>query len=533
MEENKDKEYYFNKGNEYLKKGEYKKAIENFTKAIELDERDKEAYFNRGLAYSCLEEYEKAIEDFTNAIDIDEKHKDAYFFRGNIYNFLEEYEKAIEDFTKVIDIDKKSKEAYFNRGLAYGKLKKYEKAIEDFTKFIELDEKYKEVYFFRGLSYYSLEEYKKAIKDFKKAIELDKKYKEVYFYIGIVYSLLKNYKRAIKDFNKFIDLDKIDNVTENKGKNENNILSNISFTDNVLNFLYDILIDCKWDLESEEKKILVALIINSYKLIEKFEVNEPKQFLHYTKATTLKFLLHNEKDMEKDKNEESIFPKLRLNNAVYMNDPEEGKFFKKILLEMDKNNNELNKNFKTFDDEDLLNNKDYTYLTCFAPVEEKDKLPMWVHYGDGGKGVSIVFNEKFFKSTELYKVKYLDIKDIYNDDIYIEVENIYNVLKNVNSEKEIFLQLTNVILNYVSYLFKDKAYSYEQEVRIIKLRDYNDVKIDKQYDIPKLYIDFETPITNEMIDEIIIGPKGDFETILAYAKYVGIKKVSKSNIKYR
>ena len=289
-------------------------------------------------------------------------------------------------------------------------------------------------------------------------------------------------------------------------------------------------------MESKEKKTLVELIINVYKLIKKFKIKEPKKLLHYTKASTLKFLFQNEKDVEKDKNEKSIFPKLRLNNAVYMNDPEKGKIFKKILSNIDKNN-KLNKNFKMIDDEYLLNNKDYTYLTCFSPVKEKDKLPMWIHYADGGNGVSIVFNEDFFKNTELYKVKYLDVNNISNDDTFKEfkeeIENIYSILTKFNSEKEIFLQLANVILNYASYLFKDKAYSYEEEVRIIKLRDYNEAKIDKKYDVPKLYIDFETPITSDMIDEIIVGPKGDFEAISAYAKYVGIKKVSKSKIKYR
>lgn len=142
----------------------------------------------------------------------------------------------------------------------------------------------------------------------------------------------------------------------------------MQFEDNILYFIPSILIECKWDLDKEEKKLLFKLIINVYKLMEICRVKEPKKLLHYTKASTLKFLFQNEKDMEKDKNEKSIFPKLRLNNTVYMNNPEEGKIFKKILLNIDKNN-KLNKNFKMIDDEYLLNNKDYTYLTCFSPVK--------------------------------------------------------------------------------------------------------------------------------------------------------------------
>ena len=495
MEENKI--YHFRKGSEYLINGEYEKAIEDFTKVIEIDKNCKDAYLGRGSAYGKLEKYEKTIEDFTKVIEIDKNLKKVYCARGDAYGILKEHEKAIEDFTKVIEIDKNYKDAYWGRGLGYNALKDYKKAIEDYTRLIELDKNFE--------------------------------YKEAYFNRGGIYINLKEYEKAIEDFNQFIDLD------EKNNNNDNNILSNMKFEDNVLYFIPSILIECKWDLDKEEKKLLVKLIINSYELMEICRVEKTGKLLHYTKASTLKFLLQNKKDTEKDENGESIFPKLRLNNAVYMNDPSEGKIFNDLSI-----NNNIKRIISS-------NNEYYTYLTCFCSGEEKDKLPMWIHYGDRGNGICIVFREEFFKDTSLYKIQYLDPKNfkvnkIYKTDdkktkaIKRELNEILKTLgknKIKNSKNTMFLEITNIILNYVSYLFKDKAYSYEEEVRIIKLRDYNEAKIDKQYDVPKLYIDFERPITSDMIDEIIVGPKGDFEAISAYAKYVGIKKVSKSKIKYR
>jgi tetratricopeptide (TPR) repeat protein len=51
------------KGTNFAKLGEYKKAIECFDKAIELNPNLAEAYCNRGNAYFYLKQYERAIED--------------------------------------------------------------------------------------------------------------------------------------------------------------------------------------------------------------------------------------------------------------------------------------------------------------------------------------------------------------------------------------------------------------------------------------------------------------------------------------
>ena len=47
-----DAEAYLNRGVAYGHKGQYDKAISEFTKAIEINPRDAEAYYNRGLSYS-------------------------------------------------------------------------------------------------------------------------------------------------------------------------------------------------------------------------------------------------------------------------------------------------------------------------------------------------------------------------------------------------------------------------------------------------------------------------------------------------
>ena len=204
------------------------------------------------------------------------------------------------------------------------------------------------------------------------------------------------YPEAINDFKEAIKLNKSGNE-KNKNTDDNNyILNKIKLTDNILNLIDDILQNNKSKvLQGDDSINLIRLVCLCYYLMEAIKINssvvKEEKIVHYTKASTLQFLLLKDHTA-----------KLRLNNAIYMNDPEEGQILKKVLLGQ---NNELENLLK---DEDV---KNYTYLTCFSPYDKRDELPMWVHYGDGGKGVGLVFSNSFFDEADLYKVLYIDIKN--------------------------------------------------------------------------------------------------------------------------
>ena len=92
----------------------------------------------KGLKLSELRKYEKAIEDATKAIDLDPNQPNNYNIRGEVYYELKEFEKAIEDASKLIDLDPNEPHNYNLRGKAYCELKEFEKAIKDANKAINL-----------------------------------------------------------------------------------------------------------------------------------------------------------------------------------------------------------------------------------------------------------------------------------------------------------------------------------------------------------------------------------------------------------
>ena len=85
-------------------KGRYDRAIEDYNKAIALDQNDAKAYYNRGVAYDGKGQYDGAIEDYNKAIALDPNLADAYNNRGLAYAIKGDMGRAISDFQKACDM---------------------------------------------------------------------------------------------------------------------------------------------------------------------------------------------------------------------------------------------------------------------------------------------------------------------------------------------------------------------------------------------------------------------------------------------
>lgn len=520
---------YLDKDYEGVKKY-FTKAIDGYSEVIKSGKGDISVYDNRGVAYMCTKKHIEAKEDFTKAIELGANDKDIYRNRGIAYTSMGNYANALEDFAKAIELGANDEATYENRGFAYLHLEYYTEAVEDFTKAIQLGANNKLIYVGRGSAYIGIKNYPKVIDDFTKAIKSGINSKVIYVGRGVAYIATKDYQKAKEDFTQVIKLNKKDNEKSNTTGDDNYISNEIKLTDNIFDLIPDILQNNKSKVLLDDETLnLIELVYYCYDLMDEIKIEPSKlngeKIVHYTKAGTVQYLL--KKDHK---------AKLRLNNAVYMNDPEEGQILKMVLCQLGQNN-ELENLFK---DENV---KNFTYLTCFSLHNERNELPMWVHYGDGGNGVGLVFHSSFFDKTDLYKVQYMDVNnpDIkkLNENVQEKITAILNLLQEDgirNNTRTEFKVYVNIILNYVSYLFKDKAYEYENEVRILNYRDYAGSDINtvvSESGIPRLFIEYEECITDKNCVEVIVGPKAQYTEIAAYAKYVGIQKVSQSEIKYR
>jgi protein O-mannosyl-transferase len=197
---------YNNRGISHNGLGNYRQAIQDFARAIEIKPNYAESYYNRGIAYNGLGNYKQAIEDFNKTIERIPGNADPYISRGIAYNGLGNYRQAIENFNKAIEIRPDHAGAYSNRANAYIGLGNYTHAIEDYNEAIRLKADSEIIYYDRGTLYTMQGQYQLAIEDFNKTISLNPNYIKAYNNRGLTYTQMGFYQKGIENFNEAIRL---------------------------------------------------------------------------------------------------------------------------------------------------------------------------------------------------------------------------------------------------------------------------------------------------------------------------------------
>jgi tetratricopeptide (TPR) repeat protein len=118
---------------DYDRRGEYDRAIADYSEAMRLSPTSGSAYTlnRRGYAYHAKGEYDRAIADYNEAIQTDSKYVFAYHNRGFSYFTKGQYECAIADYSEAIRLDPGYAISYRNRGIAHLYIGSHAKALAD------------------------------------------------------------------------------------------------------------------------------------------------------------------------------------------------------------------------------------------------------------------------------------------------------------------------------------------------------------------------------------------------------------------
>jgi tetratricopeptide (TPR) repeat protein len=100
-----------------LKVDDYKGAITDLSKILEINPKFTAAYFSRGFAKAQLGDYKGAIEDETKAIKLEKNLWMAYMVRGDCRSKLGNYKEGLKDLDKTIQLNPNNIDAYITRAI--------------------------------------------------------------------------------------------------------------------------------------------------------------------------------------------------------------------------------------------------------------------------------------------------------------------------------------------------------------------------------------------------------------------------------
>jgi tetratricopeptide (TPR) repeat protein len=197
---------YISRGNAWLKKKEYSRAIDDYTQAIKLDGKKAEVYNYRGFARAELAVRNKlngmnlAIEDYTNAISINQKYVDAFINRSYAYFQTGDYTRVIEDCDKIIALEPANAIIWNRRGSAWYEKEDDDKAITDFSQAIKIKNDYAAAWYNRANAWYNKREVDKALADLNRCLAINPSFADAYISRGKIFQFMGNKESAAADF---------------------------------------------------------------------------------------------------------------------------------------------------------------------------------------------------------------------------------------------------------------------------------------------------------------------------------------------
>jgi tetratricopeptide (TPR) repeat protein len=126
------------RGDCYLKRGQWAKAVPDFSEAIRLKLREGWYWHERAFAHLMLGEYAKSVVDHSRAIELRPDDPGQWARRGQAYQGLGKMHNAKADYSRAIKLNPGDGQLWHRRGQAHAELGEWDKAGADCAKAVEL-----------------------------------------------------------------------------------------------------------------------------------------------------------------------------------------------------------------------------------------------------------------------------------------------------------------------------------------------------------------------------------------------------------
>ena len=181
----------------YSRLGDWARASEAYSRALQLDPKSHEALKNMGVVRARQGELELAHSYYKKALEVKPNFVEALNAQGLIYLQKEEFEIAQDKFLKAV-AEFEYAPAYNNLGTAFLREDQYDEAIAAYLSAVEIDGSKASHHYNLGLAYQRSGQNKPAIHSFKNALNIAPTHIRAYLSLALSYQRLNQVPNARK-----------------------------------------------------------------------------------------------------------------------------------------------------------------------------------------------------------------------------------------------------------------------------------------------------------------------------------------------
>ena len=170
---------YGDRSNVYYGKKEYLNAMNDAIKSVELDPYNASGYISKAMIFEKLDKPDKALENYNKALELQEEAT-IYILRGMFFENRKDYEYAMADYDHAIKLDRNNYRTLEAKGVLLLKLHKYQDALKCADLGMKLDSSIAVFYAIKAASYYHLNNLPLAKNNLLQALNLRPQDKDYY-----------------------------------------------------------------------------------------------------------------------------------------------------------------------------------------------------------------------------------------------------------------------------------------------------------------------------------------------------------------
>ena len=155
-----------------VQRSQYDQRLDPISREFSKPGKSHQDYYVRAVAKALEKDYQGAVEDYTKAIELNPHFVEAYIKRGATLYKMGNARGALKDCSQALRINPNSSKAYYYQGRARYRLGYTQAAIEAYTQAIAKESDFAQAYYHRGLANNDLKELANAAEDLQKAAQL-------------------------------------------------------------------------------------------------------------------------------------------------------------------------------------------------------------------------------------------------------------------------------------------------------------------------------------------------------------------------